>query len=81
MELDTLASIENGTFNPEPKDKTLLSDASQFEVEFKTRGIKFSGQVFISIEGIRPFPIDRLNDDIADIVIGYVRDNMEKYVK
>lgn len=81
MELDTLASIENGTYNADKKDTSLISDASQFQVSFKTRGVTFDCNLFISIAGVEKFPISKLNEDLSDLIIKYVQDNMGEYTK
>lgn len=63
--------------------KDIISDASQFEVEFKTRNITFRGQLFISIMGNRQdyrFHVDKLSEDLSDLISQYVKDHMQEYV-
>lgn len=62
--------------------KDVISDASQFEVAFNTRNITFRGQLFISIMGNRHeyrFHVDKLNEDLSDLISQYVKDHMQEY--
>ena len=65
-----------------------IADASTFQIDFKGRKVIVRGQLFLSVfddpDPDKPkykFEIDKLNDDVTNLVTQYIRDNMAKYAK
>ena len=56
-------------------------DGSQFQVDFKTREISVQGQIHLTVFGNKRTRIDRLNNDLVDMMVNHIRDNMQKYVE